>query len=102
MGEAAQRETSIMLSKSLDALPAELRSVVMLRLVQGLSTQETADCLRLSEANVKIRLHRGRKLLFESVQDRLIPELSQQFTFGSQRCDRVVEAVFQRLGLSGR
>ena len=101
-GAASRRETSIMLTESLDTLPPELRSVVMLRLVQGLSTRETTECLRLSEASVRIRLHRGRRMLFEAVQRRVVPELSQQFTFGSQRCDRVVEAVFRRLGMAGQ
>lgn len=89
------------LSDSLDSLPPELRSVVMLRLVQGLSTRETAECLRISEANVKVRLHRARHLLLDSLQRRLVPELAEQYTFGSERCDRVVKTVFQRLALAG-
>jgi RNA polymerase sigma-70 factor (ECF subfamily) len=101
-GPEARQETSIMLTESLDSLPPELRSVVMLRLVQGLSTRETAECLRISEANVKVRLHRGRHMLAQSVQRRIAPRLAQEFTFGSERCDRVVAGVFQRLGLHGR
>jgi hypothetical protein len=39
-------------------------------------------------------------MLFEAVQRRVVSELSQQFTFGSRRCDWVVEAVLQRLGMA--
>lgn len=56
-----------LLTEALDSLPTAPRTVLALRLVQGLSTHETAMCLRLSEANVKVMLHRGKKMLRERV-----------------------------------
>lgn len=90
-------EMRTMLAAALDALPAALRAVVMLRLVEGLSTRETAKCLRLTEANVKVSLHRARRMLSETIQRRAIAEFSQQFAFAKERCDRIVAGVFQRL-----
>ena len=48
---------------ALDALPETLRLVFVLRDVEGLSTEETADVLGISIANVKTRLHRARLAL---------------------------------------
>jgi RNA polymerase sigma-70 factor (ECF subfamily) len=36
------------------------RMIVLLREMEGLSTREVADITRMSEANVKTRLHRAR------------------------------------------
>jgi hypothetical protein len=44
-----------LLEKAFDALPSDYRSVFMLREIEGLSTAETAECLEISEENVKTR-----------------------------------------------
>ena len=51
------------LETAMQELPANYRSVVLLRDVEGLSTTEAADVLNLSEDVVKQRLHRGRLAL---------------------------------------
>jgi RNA polymerase sigma-70 factor (ECF subfamily) len=48
---------------ALDTLPEILRLVFVLRDVEGLSTEETADVLGISIPNVKTRLHRARLAL---------------------------------------
>jgi len=57
------------LRKALDAavaaLPETLRSVFVLRDIEGLSTADTAAVLDLTETNVKVRLHRARLALRE-------------------------------------
>lgn len=53
------------LDAAVAALPEGLRSVFVLREIEGLSTTETAQVLGLSEANVKVRLHRARLALRE-------------------------------------
>jgi RNA polymerase sigma-70 factor, ECF subfamily len=47
------------------ALPETLRSVFVLRDIEGLSTAETAAVLDLTQTNVKVRLHRARLALRE-------------------------------------
>lgn len=49
------------------ALPESLRAVFVLRDIEGLSVQETADVLGISVPNVKTRLHRARLLLREEL-----------------------------------
>jgi len=53
------------LDTAVAALPATLRSVFVLRDIEGLSTAETAAILDLTETNVKVRLHRARLALRE-------------------------------------
>jgi len=55
-----QTELREALAKALDSLPEKYRTVLILRDVQHLSIQETAEALGLSEANVKTRLSRAR------------------------------------------
>ena len=57
------------LRHALAALPQGYRVVVVLREIEGLSTREVAAITRLSEANVKTRLHRARGLLRQHLGD---------------------------------
>ena len=59
-------ELKVVLEKAVDALPQAYKSVFMLREIEGLSTAETAECLEISEENVKTRLHRARTFLHAS------------------------------------
>jgi RNA polymerase sigma-70 factor (ECF subfamily) len=49
-------------------LPEKYRVVLVLRDVEGFSTEETAEILDLSPANVKVRLHRARLFLRDQVK----------------------------------
>lgn len=60
-----KRELQTVLKAALETLPATLRSVFVLRDIEGLSTAETAEVLSLTETNVKVRLHRARLALRE-------------------------------------
>jgi RNA polymerase sigma-70 factor (ECF subfamily) len=49
--------------KQIDALPEGYRTVLVLRDIEGLDTEETANVLGLSVNATKIRLHRARQAL---------------------------------------
>ena len=51
------------LRAALASLPPLSRAIVVLREIEGLSTREVAAVTKLSEDNVKTRLHRARVLL---------------------------------------
>ena len=57
------REFEEMLERALAALPADLRTAVVLRDLEGLSTEEAATVAGVREAAFKSRLHRGRMQL---------------------------------------
>lgn len=96
-------ETLWMIESAIDRLPKCYRLVFVLRAVEQLSVNETAEYLDIPPATVKSRFHRARSIL----QQRLLKqvgELTQDvFTFGGSRCDRIVEAVYRRLaGMAGQ
>ena len=69
--ELAERldATAIMpvLGRALEGLPARQREIVLLRDVEGLSSQEACDVLGLRPGNQRILLHRGRANLREAL-----------------------------------
>ncbi len=79
------------------ALPETYRAVLLLREVEGLSTEETAACLEISTDVVKTRLHRARTMLRDALYRRAGVGLQTIFTFGSTRCDRVVARVMEQI-----
>jgi RNA polymerase sigma-70 factor (ECF subfamily) len=64
------------LDAALASLPESLRSVFVLRDIEGLSTVETAAVLGLTETNAKVRLHRARLALRERLTTYLAPTLA--------------------------
>ncbi len=62
---ALASELRARLEQAILALPTNLRAVVLLRDVEGLSTEETAAQLGLTPGAVKVRLHRARQRLRE-------------------------------------
>src|SRR5499426_252142 len=90
-------ELKMVLEKAFDALPNDYRSVFMLREIEGLSTAETAECLEISEENVKTRLHRARVLLQRELYSAAGATAATAFQFLGARCDRVVARVMERI-----
>ena len=62
---AHRHEVQQLLQEGLDELDEKYRLVFLLRDVEGLSGKETAEALRITEANVKVRLLRARLQLRE-------------------------------------
>ncbi len=60
-------EINMELDRAINTLPTKLKAVFLLREVEGLSTQESADVLDISISAAKVRLHRARLLLREQL-----------------------------------
>lgn len=58
-----QKELGNLLRKAIEGLPEIYRNVVLLRDIEELDIRESAAVLKISEASVKVRLHRARALL---------------------------------------
>jgi len=63
-----QKELREALNQAVDELPADFRTVVVLRDFEGLSNREVSKVLNLSVPAVKSRLHRGRLFLRNRLQ----------------------------------
>jgi RNA polymerase sigma-70 factor (ECF subfamily) len=59
----AAKDTREKVRECIERLPDDYRAVLLLRDIEGLDTQETAEMLHCTEANVKTRLHRARQAL---------------------------------------
>jgi RNA polymerase sigma-70 factor (ECF subfamily) len=66
-----QQEMREVLGRAITELPENYRSVMLLRDMDGLSTQETAGILDLSEDVVRTRLHRARLALRQKIDSYL-------------------------------
>jgi RNA polymerase sigma-70 factor, ECF subfamily len=86
-----------LLRTAFDGLPERYRVVFMLRDVQGLSTAETADCLRISEQTVKVQLHRARTKLRQEISAGAGATWADVFPFAGQHCDRLTARVLKKL-----
>jgi len=93
-------ELGHILEETLLSLPDQYRAVVMLRDVEEMSTTETAEALGLTEENVKVRLHRGRAILRETISDRVGSTARETFPFMGTRCERMTALVMRRVTAS--
>jgi len=87
-----------LLERKLDALPEAFRSVFVLRAVEELNVEETAQSLGIPEATVRTRYFRARSLLRESLAQEMDLAERDLYEFGGAHCDRVVAAVLARIG----
>lgn len=78
-------------------LPEHYRTVLILRQVEGLSTEEAAECLGVSSDVVKTRLRRARVMLREALLERAGVTFERLFPFPATRCNRVVAAVMEAI-----
>ncbi|HMI90493.1 MAG TPA: RNA polymerase sigma factor [Polyangiales bacterium] len=85
-----------LLEAAIDALPEDYRAIVVLREVEGLSTQEAAACLSISEETARVRLHRARGLLRTELGQRAGAGV-EVFRFGGERCARMTARVLAAL-----
>ncbi|HVS53000.1 MAG TPA: sigma-70 family RNA polymerase sigma factor [Opitutaceae bacterium] len=86
-----RKEMSALLEQAVQALPRNHRAVYLLREVQQLSTAETAACLGMSVASVKVTLHRAReRLKAELLKSAAGAEL---FPYPAFFCDRMTARV---------
>jgi RNA polymerase sigma-70 factor, ECF subfamily len=94
---ASARELIAVLEDVIDELPEAQRIAFLLREVEGMSTAEAASCLGLTESALKVRFHRAKAQIRESLIERVGEGAKDAFHFEAPRCDRVVAAVLRRL-----
>jgi RNA polymerase sigma-70 factor, ECF subfamily len=94
---AANAELRRLLERAIQRLPEQFRTAFVLREVEGLSVEETAEFLSIPPATVKTRDHRARNLLRGYLSENIDATIPQTFPFLGARCDRIVERVLARL-----
>ena len=82
-----------LLERRIDELPEGFRTVFVMRDVEEMSVQETADLLGIPQATVRTRLFRARALLRQALARDVDTATVDVFAFAGERCDRIVSAV---------
>jgi RNA polymerase sigma-70 factor (ECF subfamily) len=95
---SAQRsEMRRLLEAQIDSLPDDYRVVFVLRAIEEMSVEETADALGIPQPTVRTRLFRARSLLREGLASKIDLACEEAFCFAGERCDRIVANVLERM-----
>ena len=95
----AREQIRKLLEQAIAGLPDAFRAVFVLREIEGLSSEETAEILAIPIATVKTRLFRGRLRLQEALAPELGTVLNGTFPFAGADCAALTAKVLSRLGL---
>lgn len=96
----AQREIHALLEKAIDELPHDFRIVLVARVIEQMSVEETAELFGLKPETVKTRLHRARSMLRKVLETRFGPMLTGTYPFAGRRCEMMADRVIARLDLA--
>ena len=94
--DAARGQIASLLEQAIADLPEAFRIVFMLREVEGLSVEETAEALQIAPPTVKTRLLRARRRLQAALSPALNDALRDTFPFAGQACEALTERVLAR------
>lgn len=89
------KEMNSVIEGAINRIPLDYRLVFMLRELNGLSVQETANTLNITETNVKVRFNRAKAMLRKEVEKMYSAE--DIFQFNLIYCDKIVEAVMNKI-----
>jgi RNA polymerase sigma factor (sigma-70 family) len=96
--KVAQRaQMRALLEEKLDRLPEDFRVVFVLRSVEEMSVEDTAQCLGIPEATVRSRHFRAKSLLREALARDIDLAERDLFEFGGTHCDGIIRSVLARL-----
>jgi RNA polymerase sigma-70 factor, ECF subfamily len=95
----AREQMRRLLEHAVGSLPEAFRTVFVLREIEGLSGEETAEVLDIGVATVKTRLLRARRKLQDILAPQIGSALSDTFPFAGADCAALTERVLARLSL---
>ena len=95
-----EMQTRQILERAIDDLPEEFRTVLVARLIEEMSIEETASLLGLRPETVKTRLHRAKARLKAALEKQFGAAVKDVFPFGGERCQRIADRVMVALRMS--
>jgi RNA polymerase sigma-70 factor (ECF subfamily) len=93
----AREQLRSTLESAIAELPDAFRTVFVLRDVEGLSIEQTAEALDLPAATVKTRQFRARRKLQQSLGAEVRNALSGTFPFAGADCERMTGRLIEAL-----
>jgi RNA polymerase sigma-70 factor (ECF subfamily) len=94
---ALRGEIRRILEQRIDDLPVAFRTVLIMRDVEDMTVQETAEALGIPPATVRTRLFRARALLRQALERDMDVAAVNVFGFAGERCDRIVARTLERV-----
>jgi RNA polymerase sigma-70 factor, ECF subfamily len=91
--EVARIQVRRLLEDAISALPAGFRLVFVLREIEGMTVEATAEALGLKPATVKTRFLRARRRLQDALAPELSAALAESFAFAGGDCEALTERV---------
>lgn len=85
------------LERRIDALPEAFRTVFVMRSVEELTVEETAESLGIPAETVRSRHFRAKTLLREALAREVDIAERNLWGFAGERCDRIVARVLARI-----
>ena len=95
----AREQLRGLLEVAIAALPDTFRTVFVLREIEGLSVEETAEALGIAPATIKTRLLRARRKLQQALAPEVRTALSGTFPFAGADCEAMATRVMAALEL---
>ena len=74
-----RKERAIVINNCLEKLPEDEKAILLFFYFKELSLKEIVEITSMSEANVKVKLHRARKKLLSIVKNTVEPELISHY-----------------------
>ena len=93
--ELARLQVRRLLEEKISSLPAGFRLVFVLREIEGMTVEATAEALDLKPATVKTRLLRARRRLQDALAPELSAALADSFAFAGGDCETLTERVVE-------
>jgi RNA polymerase sigma factor (sigma-70 family) len=90
-----RQEANQLLEQAIDNLPEKYRVIYILKEIEGYENTQIEEALGISASNVKVRLHRAKTLLKDSLYQ--LTSNGSVFEFGNTNCDAVVNFVMSRI-----
>lgn len=97
--ELAREQLRRLLEKAIASLPDSFRTVFVLREIEALSVEETAEALGLPANTVKTRLLRARRKLREALTPDVHGALVGTFPFAGADCEAMTQRVLDALAV---
>jgi RNA polymerase sigma-70 factor (ECF subfamily) len=92
-----RRQVAKLLEAAIARLPDAFRPVFILREIEGLSVEDTAEALQIPEETVKTRLFRARRRLRQELDPELCAALAETVPFAGADCEALTDRVLAHL-----
>lgn len=97
--QLARRQIAKILETAVSQLSEVFRTVFVLREIEGLSVEETAEVLDILPQTVKTRHLRARRKLMQALDPEIRTVLTESFLFAGADCERLTARTLAALGV---